>query len=168
MKRTSLLGAMAASTFLVAGCSMFHTRALAQDCNTDGDCPVTVVVTANTAGSGPPCTITNPGDVLVPSGKKPEIVWRIQNNGGGQFKFAPQKGAVALKNGTWAPVFDDKGAGGSGGPEYRVKDNNNQKKAKPSDPPFRFPYNITVVKPDNTPGCFLDPVIVNEGCDPNC
>ena len=166
MKKTGLLGAMTAATFAVAGCSIFHTQAVAKDCDTNADCAVTVVVTPR--DGTPACTIADPGDIHVPSGKKPEIVWRIQNDGGGQFKFARQTGAVALKSGTWAPVFDDKGAGGSGGPEYRVKDKNNQKKARPSDPPFRFPYKITVVKPDDTPGCFLDPVIVNEGCDPNC
>ena len=164
MKRTSTLGAAAGVAAILAGCSFVHTRAVAKDCDTDADCQVTVNVTPNT-GTGPACTIADPGDVFVPKNRKPEIVWSVQNSGGGQFKFAPGKGAIALKSGSWdTTIFRDNGSN-HGGAEYRVKDNNNKKKGKPSDPPFSYPYKITVVKQDGSAGCTLDPTILNDGCE---
>jgi hypothetical protein len=164
MRRKTIAGAAASGLFALAGCSMFHTMAVANDCNTDGDCSVTVEVTPNTGSSGPACSIADLGDVIAKRNRKPEIVWAIHNNGGGQFKFAQGKGGVALKTGTWDPgVFTDKGSA-NGGAEYRIKDHNNNRK-RPGDPPDSFTYKVTVVKPDGTAGCVLDPILVNDGCE---
>jgi hypothetical protein len=164
MKTTSTLGALAGITALIAGCSSMHSMADRKNCD-DGDCTVTVVVTPR--DGTPACTIGDPGDFFVGKGKKPELVWTIQNSGAGQFKF-PGNG-VALKSGKWSDggIFQDKGTMHNG-TEYRVKDNNNKKKVNPSDPPFRFPYKITVVKQDESPGCTLDPTILNDGCGDMC
>jgi len=155
MKKTSVLGAMAGMA--LAGCTMFQTLAVARDCDrTKSDCPIPVTVTP----SGDGCTIADPGTTLVKKNHKPELVWSLT---GTQFKFVQKGIEFTSKSDDPTGVFDDKGPK-HGGQEYRVKDKNNHK-TKPGDPPKRYSYKITVVKQDGSPGCFLDPIVANEGCD---
>jgi hypothetical protein len=146
-----------------AGCSVWAqtngTPGPMRTCS-GGGCSVPVEVVA----SGSACTITPPGDILVPKNQKPTIVWEITNTGGGQFKFV--SGGIQFNNKA-DPVpageFTDMGPQANGA-KYQVKDDNKSAGATRK----RYNYKITVVKPDGSAGCVLDPVVVNDGCDTGC
>jgi hypothetical protein len=161
MRTRRHLGAIVLGMLGAAGCASWGVANAKHDCGDNNDCGVTVVVNA----SGAACTIDDPGDIQVKKNKKPHLVWTIQNNGGGHFKFVA--GGIQF-NDKSDPVpsgeFEDKGPEANG-TKYRVRDHNKVPKQNPADPPKRYNYKITVVKPDGSPGCERDPTVLNDGCD---
>jgi hypothetical protein len=164
MRTRRFLGAVVLTSLAVAGCASWRVANAKHDCNDDNDCGVTVVVNA----AGDSCTIDNPGEIVVKKNKKPHLVWTIRNNGGGKFKFVANGIQFNDKADPLPPgEFEDKGPQ-AGGTKYRVKDHNKVRKSSPTAQPKTFNYKITVVKPNGSPGCELDPTVLNDGCDSGC
>ena len=106
------------------------------------------------AASGSSCAITVDVEPRVAVGNSPNIVWTIVDKTGVGYKF-PANGiqfnnkADPVPPGEFDPMLVQ-----AAGSRFMAKDHHRAK--------GKFNYQVTVVKPDGSPGCTLDPVVYND------
>ena len=154
MRTTTLLAALATAWMAGSGCAPMATITASHNphCTADPTCKVTMAISTGTGGAA--CTLSDPGTVTVDKGHSPVIEWELHDTTGVGYKFPPNGIEFTAKERYLRPpegVFKIIGPGPA--TVFRVKDNNTVAGV--------FNYKVTVVKPDGSPGCQLDPPIYN-------
>ncbi|HET7400763.1 MAG TPA: hypothetical protein VFJ62_03250 [Usitatibacter sp.] len=154
MRTTTSIALLATAGLAVFGCRSVTTDSFGPHCTAAPTCPVTLAITAN----GAACQISPPGTITVLKGSSPIITWELRDGTNVGYQF-PRNGIefVTKPDFPKSPpdgVFQVLGPGPA--TTFRVKDTHRDDTTV-----GRFNYKITVVKPDGSPGCQLDPPIYN-------
>ncbi|HWH38518.1 MAG TPA: hypothetical protein VNU21_01685 [Usitatibacter sp.] len=154
MRTTTVSAVLATAGIIVSGCgTLVTTTSFNPHCTAGPTCKVTLGVMA----AGSTCQLSNPGTIKVDIGNSPVITWELVDRTGVGYQF-PRNGIefVVKPNFATPPegVFQVLGPGPAN--VFRVKDNYRDRKDEGT-----FNYKVTVVKPDGSPGCELDPPIYN-------
>jgi hypothetical protein len=153
MRTTTSLALLATAGFIISGCSTATTDSFGPHCTAAPTCEVTLTVTA----AGGSCQISNPGKIKVDKGNSPVITWQLVDQTGVGYQFPRNGIELVVKPGFATPnagTFVVHGPGPA--TVFRVTDNYRGVQDEGT-----FNYKVTVVKPDGSPGCVLDPPIYN-------
>jgi hypothetical protein len=154
MRTTTVLALLATAGITLSGCSTsVTTTSFNPHCTAAPTCQVTLEITA----VGSSCQLSNPGTIKVDKGHSPVITWELVDKTGVGYQFPRNGIEFIVKPGFATPpagVFDVLGPGPA--TVFRVKDNYVDQKAEGT-----FNYKVTVVKPDGSRGCELDPPVYN-------
>jgi len=152
MRTTTSFALLATAGMALSGCTtLVTTTSFNPHCTAAPTCQVNLAVMA----AGATCQLSNPGTITVDNGHSQVITWELVDQTGVGYRFA-ENGIQFTTKGRYQflpPRGEFQILGPGPANVFRVKDNNTATGF--------FNYKVTVVKPDGSPGCELDPPIYN-------